>query len=401
MRIGVVTQYFPCKEQPYRGHSAFQTVKRLTRHADVEVFCPQLRYPSFLTPRHRPWSKTDTTFSVPDVPTTLFDYPALPVLSRVFNGSVCAHYLAPLLRERNLDVLLNYWIYPDGYAAARCAQQLGIPVILKAIGSDINEARGATGLLTRATLRQADCVLTVSHALRERVVSMGVAPGNARAVLNGCDDAIFHLADQQQARAELNLDLDKRYLLYVGRLDAAKGLRELIRATALLSRSTPDVHLILIGEGPLRPELETLVAEHHLQGRVTFAGTFPTEQLGRWFAAADLFTLPSYNEGCPNVVVEALNSGRPVVASRVGGIPEILTTSSGILVPPRDVPALAAALQQALYRPWNHAAIARSAHRSWNDVADEVFAVCNEVVARRRASRPSSAPRRRPVPAIT
>ncbi len=386
MRIGVVTQNFPCKEQPYRGHSAYQTIRRLLRHAEVEVFCPQLHYPSFLAPKHRPWAKTDTSFCVPDISTTFFHYPALPVVSRPFNGSVCAHYLLPHLRKSKLDLILNYWIYPDGLAAVRCGRELGLPVILKAIGSDINEARGVTRFLTRTALRQADFVLTVSEALRAKVLQMGIAPSKVRASLNGCDQSIFFLSDQMQARADLGLEAQKRYLLFVGRLEASKGLRELVRATAAVSRSIENVHLIMIGEGPLRTELETLVLNQQIQHKVTFVGTLSTQELGQWYAASDVLALPSYNEGCPNVVMEAINSGRPVVATRVGGVPELVTSNCGILVRTRDVAALTKALEEALVRKWDHAAIARSGHRSWEDVADELFTVCEEVLARQASA---------------
>jgi len=91
--------------------------------------------------------------------------------------------------------------------------------------------------------------------------------------------------------------------------------------------------------------------------------------------AADLVVLPSYAEGCPNVVIEALCSGRPVVASNVGGIPELMDDSSGRLIPPKSVPALEGALSSVLMQPWDAESIAAKHRRSWSDVADDVLAV--------------------------
>jgi glycosyltransferase involved in cell wall biosynthesis len=95
--------------------------------------------------------------------------------------------------------------------------------------------------------------------------------------------------------------------------------------------------------------------------------------------AADIFCLPSYTEGCPNVVVEALACGRPIVATKVGGIPELVRPASGILVPPRDSAALREALQLALSKPWDSVEIARTSTRSWETVSAETWAVCRKL----------------------
>ena len=103
-------------------------------------------------------------------------------------------------------------------------------------------------------------------------------------------------------------------------------------------------------------------------------------RVARWLAAADVFAFPSYAEGCPNVVIEALNCGIPVVATTVGGIPELVGSHNGILVPPRDVFSLVEALRTALSTKWDPYAIAERANRSWDHVAQEVFEAC-EVAA--------------------
>jgi glycosyltransferase involved in cell wall biosynthesis len=103
-------------------------------------------------------------------------------------------------------------------------------------------------------------------------------------------------------------------------------------------------------------------------------------------AAADLVTLPSYKEGCPNVVIEALASGRPVVATNVGGIPELMDDTSGRLIPSHDAQALASAFDEVLAASWDPAQIARRHARSWLDVAAELESVL------RRATAPAPPP---------
>jgi len=103
-------------------------------------------------------------------------------------------------------------------------------------------------------------------------------------------------------------------------------------------------------------------------------------------AAADLVTLPSYMEGCPNVVLEALACGRPVVATNVGGIPEILSEECGRLVPPRDARSLAMALAEVLDCSWDAAAISAHGSRSWNTVASELLDIFESLVSARQAA---------------
>ena len=103
--------------------------------------------------------------------------------------------------------------------------------------------------------------------------------------------------------------------------------------------------------------------------------------MAQWMRAADVFCLPSYSEGCPNVVVEALACGRPVVSTEVGGVPELVNESNGILVAPRDAVALRTALDKALDKAWDSDEIARTSARSWETVAQETLAVCHRVRA--------------------
>ncbi len=169
----------------------------------------------------------------------------------------------------------------------------------------------------------------------------------------------------------------------MGRLAVEKGLRELVRACAETRKLRPQLHLLLIGEGPARAELTALVQALGLQEHVSFIDPVPSFIVARWMAACDVFALPSYNEGCPNVVLEALHAGRPVVATNVGGISEMVTSNSGILIPARDVDRLTQALLQALDRTWNAGAISRARHRSWETVADETLEVCRSAILQR------------------
>jgi len=172
-------------------------------------------------------------------------------------------------------------------------------------------------------------------------------------------------------------------IVYVGRFVEAKGMRELVTAFTELARTDDRLRLALIGDGVMREELKALVQASGFADRVHLPGGQPPERVARWIGAADLLTLPSWSEGYPNVVVEALACGRPVVATDVGGTHEIVHADNGLLIPPRDAAVLARALRQALDASWDHAAIAAAMRRSWDEVAAETLAVCEPLIAAR------------------
>lgn len=194
-------------------------------------------------------------------------------------------------------------------------------------------------------------------------------------ITNGCDTHIFHPANRDEARADLQLDPQAELILYVGNLLHTKGLRELAEAAAALFHERPRLQLILVGEGPLREELAAVAGQPHCQGRLLLPGPAEAPKVARWMAACDVFTLPSYAEGCPNVVLEALSSGRPVVGTSVGAIPDLITPDCGVLIPPKDPLELTKALRQALDTPWNQERIAQLRQRSWDDVGRETLEV--------------------------
>jgi glycosyltransferase involved in cell wall biosynthesis len=142
----------------------------------------------------------------------------------------------------------------------------------------------------------------------------------------------------------------------------------------------PKLHTYLIGEGPDRPVVLEAIARNQCADLITLVPSCPTDQVARWMAASDLVTLPSYKEGCPNVVIEALCAGRPVVATNVGGIPELMDSASGRLVPAKDVTALTQGLDEVLSQTWNAIAIADKHKRSWSDVADDLYAVLQKTL---------------------
>jgi teichuronic acid biosynthesis glycosyltransferase TuaC len=383
VRVAVVTKHFPHSQQRWAGHSAYQTLRVLATLCDLHVFYPEAAYPSFLTPPSSRRAPLDRSWNPDGVAVTYIPFPVLPVISRSFNGAVIARRLLPSVRRFNPDILLSYFIYPDGYAAVRIARKLGIPSVVTAVGSDINRIPDPIGrMLTRSTLRNADFVSTVSQDLCDKARVLGADPARSRTKLNGCDTTVFYPQDRREARQSLGVEPDAEAIIYVGRLDLRKGLGELIEAVAQLIPQRPNLRCYIVGDGPDKPALLEAITRHNAAAQIKIAPSCPTAQVAIWMAAANLVTLPSYNEGCPNVVVEALAAGRPVVATHVGGIPELVDNTCGRLVPSKDVPALTQALDEALAQTWNAAEISSRHGRSWNDVANELYQILEELISR-------------------
>ncbi len=389
-RIAVVLSYFPTAAQPNRGMQFLQQMTAMSQLCDLSVFVVQPGYPKWRLLRPRRFLSGQSgrlpglAFGVTHV-----GYPAVPVVSRAFNGLTCAARLLPPVRAASPDVLLAYHVYPEANAAVRVAATLGIPAVAGAVGSDICDLPGPiVRLLTRRTLVAAALVLTKSNHLRSQILDFGVPPSKVRAILNGCDAGIFRLQDRAAARIRLGIAHDTRLVAFTGNLVPVKGLQFLIEAAAKLIESGRNTTVVLIGNGPEESALRALCSRKNISTKVLFAGSCAPASVAEWLAASDVFCLPSLSEGCPNVVIEALSCGRPVVASAVGGVPELVDASCGILVPPRSPARLADALKDALNHEWDEAAIANRFRRSWNDMARETVDACIEII---RAARTGSA----------
>lgn len=282
------------------------------------------------------------------------------------------------------DTLLAVdWVYPDAYAALRCARAHGLKTVITVHG------RNAMGYYSRsdrqpffaAPLRQTDRVIAVSQALSADLQERhGVPPDCIRVIGNGMNPAVFRDMGRAAARRQLDLPSDRLVLVTVARLAEEKALSVLLEALTLMRRT--DAHWYAIGDGPLKETLARQTAARGLTARVHLLGARPPAEVGLWLNAADAFCLPSLHEGCPVVTYEALACGLPVVATRVGGIPDqIASETYGLLCQPNDSRQLADALDRALATAWDRATIAAYGRQfTWDRVARETVTVYRELM---------------------
>ncbi|MDE3209790.1 MAG: glycosyltransferase family 4 protein [Pseudomonadota bacterium] len=381
MKLLVLTNLFPTPWDPLRGAFNRQQFERLGRRHEVHVLTA-VDFRERLRPARGP-------VEVPGLRTGHFVFVFPPGIGSLHAGCWFISLLLQhgrRLRAEKYDAILASWACPDAVAAGWLARRLGIPYVVKVHGSDLNvmaEDRLRRPQI-RSALRHAGAVVAVSRALADKAVAIGADPARVHTVYNGVDERRFAPGSQQAARQSLQLPADQPLLLYVGNLKRSKGCIDLLQAFPALLARQPHARLLYVGAGACRDELLQLAAALGCADRVELLGAVAHAQLGDWFRAADLLCLPSHNEGVPNVVLEAMACGTPVVASRVGGIPEVLPAFAGILVPARQPAALSAALVEATARHWERERIVEHARGfRWSDNIDRLEHILQAVVAGR------------------
>lgn len=217
-----------------------------------------------------------------------------------------------------------HYYYPDGVAAALLARWAGVPLAITARGSDVNligEMYWPRRMMRWAS-RVAGASIGVSRALVERLVAIGVAPGSTRVLRNGVDLERFRPEPQLAARERVGGPLHGLRMVCVAALVPVKCHALVLHALCEL----PNWHLDFVGTGKLDASLRQLAKQLGVADRVRFVGRIAQDELRFHFSAADLSVLASSNEGWPNVLLESMACGTPVVASRVGGIPEVIAS---------------------------------------------------------------------------
>lgn len=259
--------------------------------------------------------------------------------------------LAPLLLRLGLktlalrhetDVYHAHWIL-SGLIALAGRPFHRKPIVLTIRGSDLNLLQGKfIEPFLHMVLRRVSAVTTVSEKLQEKVLALGVNPECVSTIPNGVDCQTFAPRPSLEARRALGLPQQAAIILWVGRFVPIKGVEFLVNAMPDVVAQIPNALFVLVGNGELESDIRQQIAQHGLQSHTHLAGKIASDRIVTWLNAADILVLPSLNEGRPNVVLEAMACERPIVATQVGGIPELLQNGeTGLLVPPADSAQLA------------------------------------------------------------
>jgi glycosyltransferase involved in cell wall biosynthesis len=355
MRVLFVTNLYPNPIDSFRAPFNRQLVRRLAQLHSVLVIAPIL-WTDELRARWRgtgrvPAGRRSEIDGVPVI------HPRYYYPSKVFRSLYGACFKTSIKRtfaravaEFKPTIVHAPWAYPDGWACVRLARKARLPVVIKALGSDVRllDAYPKRKAGTIEALRNADGVVAVSTELADQIAGFGVPADRIRVVYDGVNPEVFFFGERAEARSRLGLPKDRIQLLFIGNLLRIKGLDVLLSACSNLRRLGVSFDLNIIGSGPLRSNLESLARSYQLADIVRFHGSLPQADLSDWYRAADQFVLPSRSEGVPNVLLEASACGTPWVSTNVGGIPEIARHGVSRLVPPDNSNALAAAIRALL-----------------------------------------------------
>lgn len=388
MRILTFTSLFPNGKNPDFGVFIFQRTAHLARREGnaVEVVAPVPYVPTFL--------KGTVRGSVASIPQTEEvrnlqvhhpRYLLIPKVSMPLHGLLmyagCLGYVKRLHAIHRFDCIDAHYIFPDGLAAVLIGRSLGIPVVVSARGTDIHTFQGFTTIRPqiRWTLRHAAGVVAVSDSLAKIMLNLEPSLPNVQTIGNGVDSHRFFAGNRQAARETLGLDPQDRVVLSVAALKHVKGPDLLVRAAALLKNSCARCKVLFVGAGDELERLQKLALQLDCADICQFIGPVPNEQLAAYYNAADVSCLASRNEGWPNVILESLACGTPVVATGVGEVPRLLANPElGIIVAPTPE-AIHAGLSRALQRQWNRETLSAYAQQhTWESVAARVEAVLKQ-----------------------
>ena len=381
MNVLLFSSLFPNEAQPHHGIFVETRLLHTMKHCGIEarVVAPVPWFP-FSSER---FGRYGTLAKVPrseqrnglDI-----DHPRYPVIPKI--GMTLAPQLMyrsvrqtvhRLCAEQHFDLIDAHYFYPDGVVAAWLAKELGKPLVITGRGTDLNfipRYRRPRKLIIEAA-EQAREMVTVCQSLKDDLTELGVPPAKVTVLRNGVDLERFQVLDKQTCRAALGLE--GPLLLSVGHLIERKGHHLIVRAL----RDLPDCRLAIVGDGPMRRELHSLVAELELGERVTFLGAIPQSELKTYYSAADALVLASSREGWANVLLESMACGTPVAATRVSGTPELVTEpAAGRIVEHRSSEGIVDAVRSLLAAPPSPAETRAFAERfSWHDVAEGQLAV--------------------------
>jgi teichuronic acid biosynthesis glycosyltransferase TuaC len=378
LRVLVFTTVFPNPASPLHGTFVFERISHLTALVDVQVVAPVPWYRAFHRNKRLPLLMPALTVTHPR-----FWY--IPKVLSAFRGLFL--FLSAIreiqrLRETfNFDLIDAHFAYPDGFAAVLLGRWFRRPVCITLRGTIIPLSRRPLGRwLCNWTIRRAERIIAVSGNLAERARQGGVQEHRIATIPNGVDSERFQLIDRSTARRRLALQENGRLLVSVGHLSPRKGFHRVIRSLPRVIEFCPDTCLAIVGgrgaEEDNSADLRALVQRLGLAERVLFVGSTTPDGVALWLGAADLFILASDFEGCPNVILEAMACGRPIVATKVGDVERMVPEFAGLLVDdPEDDTALAELTIAALTRSWDRYRIRdHVSKQSWDAVANRVAA---------------------------
>jgi teichuronic acid biosynthesis glycosyltransferase TuaC len=389
VRILTFTTLYPSEARPQHGIFVEARLRKLVESGAVEsrVIAPCPWFP-FMSPRFGHYSNFARVPREEIRYGLQVEHPRYPLLPKIGMSSAPIGLFSavlPLLRRqiregRDFDLIDAHYFYPDGVAAVLLGRALARPVVVTARGDDLDLIAHFT--IPRRWIcwaaKHAEGLVTVSSGLKRRLTALGTAPDRVRMLRNGVDLAVFRPADRDAARHTLGFA--RPTLLAVANLVAKK--RHLLIVDALPELS--DVDLVIVGEGPEREAIEARARAHGVSDRVRLLGHIPQGRLPEIYSAADLLVLPSLREGWPNVLLESMACGTPVVVSNFPGVDDIVIAPEAGRILVESTPShLAETVRELLAAPPARTATRRyAAQFDWRSTTEGQITLFHEILER-------------------
>jgi glycosyltransferase involved in cell wall biosynthesis len=355
----ILTNLYPLPWEPNRATFNRQQFAQLDDDFNKSVLVP-VAFPDWFSHR-KEFKQTESLRYVP--------YFYLPKFGRRFYSammfiSIILHSGLWLVRKKPKKILAS-WAFPEAVAASWISKLFSADFYFKVHGSDINlhgKIPARAKQIVKAS-KSALGILSVSQALADEMITMGIDKEKIRVIYNGVDHQKFQV---QHTIANKQSD---DYILYVGNLKKEKGVIELIKGFAAISKKYPTLKLLYAGPGNLRSELTNQAKDLAISDKVVLLGGVDHNQLPKLISQARILALPSYNEGVPNVVLEAMACGTPVLVTNVGGIPEVVNEEvCGKIIEAKSYSAVSEGLDYILSTTWNKSNIQlHSQQFSWQN----------------------------------
>lgn len=294
-------------------------------------------------------------------------------------------HLWRIATKTRTDILHVHWVLPNGPVAMLVSKITRIPYILSLHGSDVYFAKKNKlfGWVAGLVLKRASYISACSEDLMNNAISLGAPADNIHLIPWGADPHIFSPSKRsKEFLSKLGLSDEYFIVSALGRLVYKKGFDKLIEAWKDVTNQIDNARLMIGGEGPIRDELIDQSRNLGIADRILFTGRIDWDKVPEFLSSSDMFVLPSVRDhygnidGLPTVLLEAMASETPVIASRLGGIPLVIQNGkNGLLVPPGDIPALTHAIRELIIDEHRRIAIKKQARmdvitrHNWLDVA--------------------------------
>ena len=388
MKIIWITSLFPSGSDSTKGIYLYRTVKALSKYYDITVLCIFPAVPPLLTMIKKPFEAIKTYKYWHK------NYPKKPIAPKDLDPSSVHYvrywrmprflfnhlegYFAYFKVKKIMDglitkdtILHSNWIFPSGQLTKIIAKKYKIPYTVSLRGGDVHNLKHSSNYwyFAKEVLDNAKIICSVSHKLIEkcREEKIQVNANNVIYISNIYDENIFTIKDKNKARKELNLTGEDKIILYAGGLTDIKNVDTLIKAFSEILKIEHNYKLFISGAGFKENYLKKLVVQLGVNDNISFLGNLRQEDLINYMNAANVLCLPSKNEGMPNVIIESLLCGTPVVASNVGGIPTIVKQGeNGYLFEPTIINNLKNLLLVSLKRNWDRENLRRSVRRFYS-----------------------------------